>query len=88
MVQTQINTSPFPHPENMITVSVGDRVRHWSGSTGVVTSIQRNYEYTTELPGFECPVYGVHIIVLADRVKRQRKPSIPARWDGITEVIA
>lgn len=89
MLETIINTAPFPEPKNLITVCVGNRVKHWSGSTGVVVDIRREYLYTTEYPGADAgeAVYGIKIIVLADKIKRQRKPSIPAQWDGIVEIL-
>ncbi len=79
MLHAQIKIGTWPEVRE-IAVSVGDRVKHYSGATGVVVALDE------EITGTEA-ISVVRVIVQADRLPRQRKDYPAARWDGITEVV-
>jgi hypothetical protein len=84
MLHAQIKIGTWPEVRE-IAISVGDRVRHWSGSTGVVVDLVEEtiwYEI-----GGDYASKHVNVIVQPDRRPRQRKDYPSARWDGITEVV-
>lgn len=88
MTETVINTALFPDPPAMLTVRIGDHVKHWSGLTGVVSGIDRQFSHINEFADGEHVVYRTVILVQEDKGPRQRKTYPPVRWDGITEVMS
>ncbi len=84
MQQAIIKTGCWPEQGELL-VSVGDRVQHHSGATGVVVALVEEtiwYEI-----GGDYASKHINVIVQADRLPRQRKIYPPARWDGITAVL-
>ncbi len=84
MLHAQIKIGTWPEVRE-IAISVGDRVRHYSGATGVVVDLVE--ETTWWEVGGDYSSKHVNVIVQADRRPRQRKDYPAARWDGITEVV-
>lgn len=85
MITTTIKTD-----SKDLTISVGDRVQHHSGITGVVMDINE-HKFCREglFPGEESWCGSdVYIIVREDLKPRQRKYYPSARWDGIVAVLA
>lgn len=73
-----------------LSISVGERVQHHSGITGIVVEINK-HRFCREgrFPGEESWCGSdIYIIVREDLKPRQRKHYPAARWDGIVAVLA
>lgn len=70
-----IDAGCFPN-QYPLTISVGDRVKHWSGITGTVTAIYRKHQ--SYILGDAVDVINV-IEVREDKRARQRRGKIECR---------